>query len=167
MKFATSLLLATSTAALKLRVRDGPYRNLFDFCDELDGEISGQIELKDIDFLVGAGREVLGPEIIPWSLDKAVYLWEDDILIDSNHKVNVILGTTCREKGEKADTCNLAIKELYGYVSQVNGKPPAPTNPETNRPDTDPETNKPDTPPAAEKEEEAKPSPRDMAEYAL
>ena len=87
-------------------------------------------------------------------MDKAVYLWTDDEPIDSNHKVNVILGTTCRDSKLPAKLCDRAIESLYGYV---NGKP-APTNPETN-----PETNRPDTPPAAEKEEEAKPSPQDPA----
>jgi len=37
MKFATSLLLATSTAALKLRLRDGPYNNLYNYCVDIDG----------------------------------------------------------------------------------------------------------------------------------
>ena len=161
MKFATSLLLATSTAALKLRLREGPFDTLYDYCDSLDGKIGNEIKLKDIKSLLDAARDYhgeLGSELIPPVMNKLINGWTDDEPIDSRDKKKVedILNKTC-EGSLPESICGRMVESLRKFVQE-----PAPTKPETT-----PETNRPDTPPAAEKEEGEKPSPQDMAEYAL
>ena len=128
MKFATSLLLATSTAALKLRLREGPNKNLFDYCDEIDGDISGKISLENIRSMLNAAREHDGSELIPPVMNKLINNWTDDEPIDSRDKKKVedILNKTC-EAFMPEFICGRMVESLRKFV---NG--PAPTNPETN-----------------------------------
>ena len=121
MKFATSLLLATSTAALKLRLGAGPFETLFDFADYgEDRNMTGKIGLGDIEHLIEVGRrhyaELYGPEeaneLIPKRMNKVIYDWIDDEPIDSRDKKKVedILNKTCEQSGLTESICGRMVE---------------------------------------------------------